>query len=97
MLGRVRDAEGRRRSPVRRAEAGVSPAEIQRLFDAYVVMQAQQELQLTDDQFPQFLARVRTRFRTFGGAARWSAGACCRNSVVCRRPRASTRGKYARS
>lgn len=39
---------------------GVSPAEIQRLFDAYVVMQAQQELQLTDDQFSQFLARVRT-------------------------------------
>jgi hypothetical protein len=42
------------------AEDGVSPAEIQRLFDAYVVMQAQQELQLTDDQFPKFLARVRS-------------------------------------
>jgi hypothetical protein len=38
---------------------GVSPAEIQRLFDAYVVMQAQQELQLRDDQYPQFLARVK--------------------------------------
>ena len=42
------------------AEGGVSPAEVQRLFDAYVVMQAQQELQLTDEQFPRFLARVRT-------------------------------------
>ena len=42
------------------AEAGVSPAEIQRLFDAYVVMQAQQELQLSDEQFSRFLARVRT-------------------------------------
>jgi hypothetical protein len=37
----------------------VSPAEIQRLFDAYVVMQAQKELQLRDDQYPQFLARVK--------------------------------------
>src|SRR5205814_9811484 len=42
------------------AEEGVSPAEIQRLFDAYVVMQAQQELQLSDDQFPRFLTRVKT-------------------------------------
>ena len=41
-------------------EDGVSPAEIQRLFDAYVVMQAQQELQLSDDQFPKFLSRVKT-------------------------------------
>lgn len=40
-------------------EDGVSPAELQQLFDAYVVMQAQQELQLTDEQFPRFLARVR--------------------------------------
>ena len=42
------------------AEEGVSPAEIQRLFDAYVVMQAQQELQLRDEQFAMFLTRVRT-------------------------------------
>jgi hypothetical protein len=41
------------------AEEGVTPAEIQRLFDAYVVMQAQQELQLSDDQFPRFLARMK--------------------------------------
>lgn len=38
---------------------GVSPIEIQQLFDAYVVMQAQQELQLTDEQFGSFLTRVR--------------------------------------
>ncbi len=37
----------------------VAPLEIQRLFDAYIVMQAQQELQLTDDQFPRFLSKVR--------------------------------------
>jgi hypothetical protein len=41
-------------------DANVSPAEIQRLFDAYVVMQAQQTLQLSDEQFPKFLARVKT-------------------------------------
>ncbi len=41
------------------ADAGVSPAEIQRLFDAYVVMQAQPELALTDEQYPRFLTRVR--------------------------------------
>ena len=42
------------------AEEGVSPAEIQRLFDAYVIMQAQSELQLSDVQFPRFLTRVKT-------------------------------------
>jgi hypothetical protein len=42
------------------ADATVSPAEIQRLFDAYVVMQAQQALQLSDEQFPKFLARVKS-------------------------------------
>jgi hypothetical protein len=40
-------------------EDGASPAEIQRLFDAYVVMQAQQELQLSDEQFPRFVSRVK--------------------------------------
>ena len=38
---------------------GVSPGEIQQLFDAYMVMQAQQELQLSDAQFASFLNRVR--------------------------------------
>jgi hypothetical protein len=41
------------------AEAGVSPAEIQRLFDAYVLMQAQNQLKLSDDQYAQFLPRFR--------------------------------------
>lgn len=40
-------------------EGGVSPGEIQQLFDAYVVMQAQTELQLTDQQYGPFLTRVR--------------------------------------
>lgn len=36
------------------------PGEIQRLFDAYLVMETQQALQLSDQQYPQFLARLRT-------------------------------------
>jgi Spy/CpxP family protein refolding chaperone len=40
-------------------EAAVSPAEIQRMFDSYALMQAQQQLQITDEQFPQFLTRFK--------------------------------------
>ncbi|MEZ5290206.1 MAG: hypothetical protein R2745_03920 [Vicinamibacterales bacterium] len=35
------------------------PAEIQRLFDAYLVMEAQQTLGLQDDQYGPFLTRLR--------------------------------------
>lgn len=41
------------------APAGVSPAELQRLFDAYVLMQAQDDLSLDDEQYPRFLSRVK--------------------------------------
>lgn len=47
-----------RRGPAAQAD-GVSPGEIQRLFDAYVIMQAQQELRLSDEQYPRFLTRVK--------------------------------------
>jgi hypothetical protein len=40
-------------------QAGLNTAEVERLFDGYVAMQAQEALKLTDDQFPQFLARLR--------------------------------------
>lgn len=39
--------------------AGATPAEIQRLFDAYIIMQAQRQLNLSDEQFPQFITRVK--------------------------------------
>jgi DNA repair ATPase RecN len=46
----------------------MTPGEIQKLFDAYLVMEAQQALQLSDQQYPQFLSRLRalqdTRRRT---------------------------------
>ena len=38
----------------------MTPGEIQKLFDAMLVMQAQQALALSDQQYPQFLTRLRT-------------------------------------
>ena len=38
---------------------GVSPAEIQRMFDSYALMQAQEQLKIADEKFPQFLARFK--------------------------------------
>lgn len=58
MLAQAQERGSRRGAGVPDGE-GVSPGEIQRLFDAYVVMQAQQNLQLTDEQYPKFLARVK--------------------------------------
>ena len=44
------------------AEPGpaLSPGEVQRLLDAYVVLQAQEALKLSDTQYPQFLQKLRT-------------------------------------
>jgi Spy/CpxP family protein refolding chaperone len=42
------------------AEApGVSAAEIQRMFDSYALIQAQEQLKITDEKFPQFLTRFK--------------------------------------
>jgi len=41
------------------AGEGISINEVQRLFDAYTVMQAESALKLTDAQYPQFLGRLR--------------------------------------
>jgi hypothetical protein len=38
----------------------LSSAEIQRLFDAYVVVQAQEMLKLSDSQYAQFVTRLKT-------------------------------------
>lgn len=37
----------------------VTPYEIQRMFDAYALMQAQDQLKITDDQYTQFLTRFK--------------------------------------
>ena len=61
-------AQGRQAVPP--DEPMVSPREIQRMLDGYLLIQAQEMLQLSDEQFPQFLSRVRalqeTRRRTQG-------------------------------
>jgi Spy/CpxP family protein refolding chaperone len=48
--------DGRQTRP---AGEGVSPAEVQRMFDSYALMQAQEQLQIREDQFPQFLTRFK--------------------------------------
>src|SRR5438552_7128347 len=47
--------------PLRGAQAveGVTPAEIQRMFDAYALLQAQEQLKIADDQYTQFLTRFK--------------------------------------
>jgi len=46
-------------APEGAAAPGVSPGEIQQMFDAYVLVQAQDVLQLKDDQYAQFVTRLR--------------------------------------
>ncbi len=40
-------------------QPGVTPAEIQRMFDAYALVQAQEQLGLGDDKYPQFLLKFK--------------------------------------
>src|ERR1041385_5839998 len=37
----------------------VTPAEIQQMFDSYALLQAQEQLKITDEQFPKFLPRFK--------------------------------------
>ena len=37
----------------------MSPGEIQKLFDAYIVVESQRALELSDSQYPQFIAKLR--------------------------------------
>ena len=56
-----RAAKGRAAVPdAEAAEApGVTPAEIQRMFDSYALIQAQDQLKISDEKFPQFLTRFK--------------------------------------
>ena len=40
--------------------SNMTPGEIQKLFDAYIVVEAQRALELSDAQYPQFIAKLRT-------------------------------------
>src|SRR5262245_35411591 len=46
-------------APPAPAEGAVSPAEVQRMFDAYALLQAQEQLNIADDQFSAFLTRFK--------------------------------------
>ncbi len=58
-LGLVSPVSAQRATPPVDAMPDMRPAEVQRLFDAYVVMQAQETLGLSEQQFAQFLPRLR--------------------------------------
>jgi Spy/CpxP family protein refolding chaperone len=62
-------------------DAAVTPAEIQRMFDSYALMQAQEQLQISDDQFPQFL----TRFKALQDVRRRALQERARHIVELRR------------
>jgi len=61
MIGTVPSpAAAQQELPNAPAQAGnMSPAEIQKLFDAYIVVEAQRALELSDTQYPQFIAKLR--------------------------------------
>ena len=50
---------GREGRPLQPPEPGVSPAEVQRMFDAYALMQAQEQLKISDEQFARFMPRFK--------------------------------------
>lgn len=45
--------------PAPAESANMTPAEIQKLFDAYIVVESQRALDLSDTQYPQFIAKLR--------------------------------------
>jgi Spy/CpxP family protein refolding chaperone len=42
------------------SQPGVTPGEVQKMFDAYALMQAQEQLKIGDEQFTRFLTRFKT-------------------------------------
>jgi len=52
-------AGGRATPPAAATEPGVSPGDVQRMFDAYALMQAQEQLKIGDEHFAQFLTRYK--------------------------------------
>ena len=57
----VQARQGRqgRATPPPSAAPGVSPGDVQRMFDAYALMQAQEQLKIGDEHFSQFLTRYK--------------------------------------
>lgn len=45
--------------PPATGDPGISPAELQRMFDAYALMQAQEQLKISDESYTRFLPRFK--------------------------------------
>jgi Spy/CpxP family protein refolding chaperone len=58
--GRGEEGQGRGagRDPARE-RSGVTPGDVQKMFDAYALMQAQEQLKIADEQFTRFLTRFK--------------------------------------
>jgi Spy/CpxP family protein refolding chaperone len=52
-------AQAQRRGIPPAGRGAVSPAEIQRMFDAFALLQAQEQLKISDDQYTPFLSRFK--------------------------------------
>ena len=59
-LGVAAPAHAQARAGGAPQEAAVSPAELQRMFDGYSILQAQEFLQLSDEVYARFLPRFKT-------------------------------------
>jgi hypothetical protein len=56
--------QGARGRPPRPIESGLSPADVVSVLDGYAVVQAQNALELNDNQFGQFVTRLRALHQT---------------------------------
>jgi len=63
-LGLAGPARAQARAGGAPQEPGVSPAELQRMFDGYSILQAQEFLQLSDEAYAKFLPRFKTLLDT---------------------------------
>ncbi|MCC7417505.1 MAG: hypothetical protein IT176_10230 [Acidobacteria bacterium] len=63
------------------AAADIAPAELQRMFDAYALLQAQQLLEISDESYPRFLMR----FKALQDARRRATGERTRRTAELQR------------
>jgi uncharacterized coiled-coil DUF342 family protein len=57
-----RQGGGKNQAPGTTTPAGerpISPAEVRKMFDSYALMQAQEQLKISDEQFPKFLMQYK--------------------------------------
>jgi hypothetical protein len=64
VLGLAGSARAQARAGGAPEDAAVTPVELQRMFDAYSIVQAQEFLKIGDDQYVKFLPRFKTLLDT---------------------------------